>query len=119
MPVIETAVDLRSDAARANRAAWDALKSELARRRAAVAKGGPKRARERHLARGKLLPRERVLRLVDPGSPFLELGPLAAHGMYEDDIHGAGLITGIGRVGGREAMIVCNDSTIKGGTYYP
>ncbi|MFL5147585.1 MAG: carboxyl transferase domain-containing protein, partial [Microvirga sp.] len=119
MPVIETAVDLRSDAARANRTAWDALKSELARRRAAVAKGGPKRARERHLARGKLLPRERVLRLVDPGSPFLELGPLAAHGMYEDDIHGAGLITGIGRVGGREAMIVCNDSTIKGGTYYP
>ena len=119
MPVIETAVDLRSDAAQANRAAWDALKSELARRRAAVAKGGPKRARERHLARGKLLPRERVLRLVDPGSPFLELGPLAAHGMYEDDIHGAGLITGIGRVGGREAMIVCNDSTIKGGTYYP
>ena len=60
-----------------------------------------------------------MLRLVDPGSPFLELGPLAAHGMYEDDIHGAGLITGIGRVGGREAMIVCNDSTIKGGTYYP
>src|SRR5215212_2209259 len=119
MPVIETAVDLRSDAARANRTAWDALKSELARRRAAVAKGGPKRARERHLARGKLLPRERVLRLVDPGSPFLELGGLAAHGMYEDDIHGAGLITGIGRVGGREAMIVCNDSTIKGGTYYP
>src|SRR3954464_4766626 len=119
MPVIETAVDLRSDAARANRTAWDALKSELARRRAAVAKGGPKRARERHLARGKLLPRERVLRLVDPGSPFLELGPLAAHGMYEDDIHGAGLIHGTGRVGGREAMIVCNDSTIKGGTYYP
>ncbi|MFL5225800.1 MAG: carboxyl transferase domain-containing protein [Microvirga sp.] len=119
MPVIETAVDLRSDTAQANRAAWDALKSELADRRAAVAKGGPKRARDRHLARGKLLPRERVLRLVDPGSPFLELAPLAAHGMYEDDIHGAGLITGIGRVGGREAMIVCNDSTIKGGTYYP
>src|SRR3954471_5648591 len=119
MPVIETAVDLRSDAAQANRAAWDALKSELADRRAAGAEGGPKRARERHLARGKLLPRERVLRLVNPGSPFLELGPLAAHGMYEDDIHGAGLITGIGRVGGREAMIVCNDSTIKGGTYYP
>ena len=78
MPVIETAVDLRSDAARANREAWDALKSELARRRAEVAKGGPKRARERHLARGKLLPRERVLRLIDPGSPFLELSPLAA-----------------------------------------
>src|SRR3954453_2702581 len=119
MPVIEPAVDLRSAAAQANRAAGDALKSELADRRAAVAKGGPKRARERHLARGKLLPRERVLRLVDPGSPFLERGGLAAHGMYEDDIHGAGLITGIGRVAGREAMIVCNVSTIKGGTYFP
>src|SRR5829696_3060801 len=119
MPVIETAVDLRSDAAQANRAAWDALKSELARRRAAVAKGGPKRARERHLARGKLLPRDRVMRLIDPGSPFLELGTLAAYGMYEDDINAAGVITGIGRIAGREAMIVCNDSTIKGGTYYP
>src|SRR4051794_16345493 len=119
MPVIETAVDLRSEAARANREAWEGLRRELLERRAAVAEGGPKRARERHLARGKLLPRERVLRLVDPGSPFLELGGLAAYAMYEDDIHGAGLIAGIGRVAGREAMIVCNDSTIKGGTYYP
>ena len=84
-----------------------------------MAEGGPAKARERHLARGKLLPRERVTRLLDPGAPFLELGALAAHGMYEDAIHGAGIITGIGRVEGREVMIVCNDSTIKGGTYYP
>ena len=71
------------------------------------------------MARGKLLPRERVMRLLDPGSPFLELSPLAANGMYDDAIHGAGLITGIGRVEGRECVIVCNDATIKGGTYYP
>ena len=70
-------------------------------------------------SRGKLLPRDRVMRLIDPGSPFLELSPLAAYGMYDDAIHGAGLITGIGRVEGRECVIVCNDSTIKGGTYYP
>jgi 3-methylcrotonyl-CoA carboxylase beta subunit len=117
--VIQTAADVRSDAAQANRAAWRALTEELQARRAAVAEGGPRRARERHLARGKLLPRERVMRLLDPGSPFLELGGLAAHGMYDDAIHGAGLITGIGRVMGREVMVVCNDSTIKGGTYFP
>src|SRR5208337_1332728 len=87
--------------------------------RAEAAAGGPARARERHLARGKLLPRERVMTLIDPGTPFLELSPLAANGMYEDAIHGAGIITGVGRVSGRECVIVCNDATIKGGTYYP
>ena len=81
--------------------------------------GGSERARERHVGRGKLLPRDRVMNLIDPGSPFLELSPLAANGMYEDAIHGAGLITGIGRIEGRECVVVCNDSTIKGGTYYP
>src|SRR6187397_1505238 len=95
------------------------LVSELQARRAEAALGGPARIRERHLARGKLLPRDRVMRLLDPGSPFLELSPLAAFGMYDDAIHSAGLITGIGRVEGRECVIVCNDSTIKGGTYYP
>jgi 3-methylcrotonyl-CoA carboxylase beta subunit len=119
VPVIATSVDLTSDAAKANREAWAALAEELRERRTTVAAGGPPRARERHLARGKLLPRERVMRLLDPGSPFLELGSLAAYGMYDDAIHAAGLITGIGRVMGREVMIVCNDSTIKGGTYYP
>ncbi|HEX4043762.1 MAG TPA: carboxyl transferase domain-containing protein [Xanthobacteraceae bacterium] len=96
-----------------------ALIAELEARRGTAAQGGPARARERHLARGKLLPRERVMTLLDPGVPFLELSPLAANGMYDDAIHGAGLITGIGRVSGRECVIVCNDSTIKGGTYYP
>jgi 3-methylcrotonyl-CoA carboxylase beta subunit len=119
VPVIATSADLTSEAARANRAAWAELAEDLQAKRQAVAEGGPAKARERHLARGKLLPRERVMRLLDPGAPFLELGSLAAHGMYEDAIHGAGIITGIGRVEGREVMIVCNDSTIKGGTYYP
>ncbi|MBB4041923.1 3-methylcrotonyl-CoA carboxylase beta subunit [Microvirga flocculans] len=119
MPIIATSADLTSDTARANRAAWAELARDLQAKRQAVAEGGPAKARERHLARGKLLPRERVTRLLDPGAPFLELGALAAHGMYDDAIHGAGIITGIGRVEGREVMIVCNDSTIKGGTYYP
>src|SRR5215475_3962762 len=101
-----------------NRAQMHALIEELDRRRAEAAEGGPKRARERHLERGKLLPRSRVMHLIDPGSPFLELSPLAANNMYEDAIHGAGLITGIGRIEGRECVVVCNDSTIKGGTYF-
>ena len=79
----------------------------------------PTALKERHIARGKLLPRDRVMRLIDPGSPFLELSQLAAWDMYGDDIHGAGLITGVGRISGRECVIVCNDATIKGGTYYP
>ena len=112
-------IDKSSDEFRANAAAMAALVEELKRRRAEAAAGGPPRARERHIERGKLLPRDRVMRLLDPGSPFLELSPLAAFRMYDDAIHGAGLITGIGRVEGRECMIVCNDSTIKGGTYFP
>ncbi|MBV8792560.1 MAG: methylcrotonoyl-CoA carboxylase [Pseudolabrys sp.] len=96
-----------------------ALVTELQTRRSAAAEGGPPRSRERHLARGKLLPRDRVMTLIDAGTPFLELSPLAADDMYEDAIRAAGLITGIGRVAGRECVIVCNDSTIKGGTYYP
>src|SRR5689334_24926332 len=96
-----------------------ALAEELARKRAEASLGGPARSRERHTARGKLLPRERVTRLIDPGTPFLELSPLAANGMYEDAIHAAGIITGIGRIEGRDCVIVCNDATIKGGTYYP
>src|SRR5580700_4426688 len=96
-----------------------ALVAGLEAQRAKAAEGGPPQARERHLARGKLLPRERVMTLIDPGTPFLELSPLAANGMYDDAIHGAGIITGVGRIAGRECVIVCNDSTIKGGTYYP
>jgi 3-methylcrotonyl-CoA carboxylase beta subunit len=116
---ITSGIDCKSKEFRANQEAMRALIAELEARRGTAAQGGPARARERHLARGKLLPRERVMTLLDPGVPFLELSPLAADGMYDDAIHGAGLITGIGRVSGRECVIVCNDSTIKGGTYYP
>ncbi|MEO9220771.1 MAG: carboxyl transferase domain-containing protein, partial [Mycobacteriaceae bacterium] len=84
-----------------------------------AALGGSERSRQRHLDRGKLLPRERVDTLLDRGSPFLELSPLAAHGMYDEDAPGASLITGVGRVSGRECVIVANDATVKGGTYYP
>ena len=119
MPVIPTALETSSEGARTNRAGWAELRSALAGAREQAAAGGPHRARERHVGRGKLLPRARVAHLLDPGTPFLEIAPLAAHGMYEGDIHAAGVITGIGRVSGREVMIVCNDATIKGGTYFP
>ena len=112
-------VDTQSKEFRANAAHMQALVRQLAEKRAEAAAGGPQRSRERHTARGKLLPRERVLRLIDPGTPFLELSGLAANGMYEDAIHAAGIITGIGRIEGRDCVIVCNDATIKGGTYYP
>jgi 3-methylcrotonyl-CoA carboxylase beta subunit len=119
VPVIKSKVDLNSVEAQANRASWAELTQELQQRRATAALGGSEKSRQRHTARGKLLPRDRVMRLLDPGSPFLEIGSLAAFGMYDDDIHAAGMIAGIGRVEGREVMIVCNDATIKGGTYYP
>ena len=96
-----------------------ALAAELRARVAEAAQGGPEKHRERHVARGKLLPRDRVARLLDPGSPFLEIGQLAACDMYKGEVPGAGMIAGIGRVSGRETMIVCNDATVKGGTYYP
>jgi len=108
-----------SDEFENNTAAFEALNAELQAHRDKAALGGPEAARERHLARGKLLPRDRVRKLLDPGSAFLEMSPLAAHGLYEGDVAGAGIITGIGRVSGRECMIVCNDATIKGGTYFP
>jgi 3-methylcrotonyl-CoA carboxylase beta subunit len=116
---IGTQIDGNSAEFRANAGRMRALVAELQAKRAEAAFGGSERARERHVGRGKLLPRDRVMNLIDPGSPFLELSPLAANKMYDDAIHGAGLITGIGRIEGRECMVVCNDSTIKGGTYYP
>jgi len=119
LPRIGSSIDRNSAEFRGNAEKMGTLVAELHRRRGESAQGGPARSRERHLSRGKLLPRDRVMNLIDPGSPFLELSPLAANGMYDDDIHGASLITGIGRVEGRECAIVCNDSTIKGGTYYP
>ena len=116
---IVSSINTASEEFKANRAAFDGLIAELDARHAEASDGGPPAARERHTARGKLLPRERVRRLIDPGSPFLELSPLAAFGLYGGDVPGAGLITGVGRVWGRECVIVCNDATIKGGTYFP
>jgi 3-methylcrotonyl-CoA carboxylase beta subunit len=103
----------------ANQIAHAALADDLDRQFARVLAGGGTKAADKHTARGKLLPRDRVRRLLDRGSPFLELSPLAAHGMYDDQAPGAGIITGIGRVSGREVVIVCNDATVKGGSYYP
>jgi 3-methylcrotonyl-CoA carboxylase beta subunit len=117
--VLGSSIDAQSADFKANAEAWQVLAGELRARRAEAALGGNEKTRERHVKRGKLLPRERVMRLIDPGSPFLEMSQLAAFGMYGGDIHGGGVITGIGRVSGREVMIVCNDSTIKGGTYLP
>lgn len=119
MATLKSQISPSSDEFEANAAAMAGLLEDLAAKRAEAAQGGPEKSRERHIGRGKLLPRERVMRLIDPGSPFLELSPLAANEMYGDAIHGAGLITGIGRIEGRECVIVCNDATIKGGTYYP
>jgi 3-methylcrotonyl-CoA carboxylase beta subunit len=119
LAILSSAIDTGSAEFRANAENMGALTAELQARRAQAALGGSDKSRERHVGRGKLLPRERVIGLIDPGSPFLELSPLAAHGMYDDAIHGAGLITGIGRIEGRECLVVCNDATIKGGTYFP
>ena len=101
--------------AQANSALRDQLRSDVAK----AALGGSEKSRERHVSRGKLLPRDRVRRLLDPGTPFLELSQLAANGLYGEDIPGAGIISGIGQVEGRQVMIVANDATVKGGTYYP
>jgi 3-methylcrotonyl-CoA carboxylase beta subunit len=119
MAVLTSSISESSKDFKANSALMAGLVDELAAARAKTAGGGPERSRERHLKRGKLLPRDRVMQLLDPGSPFLELAPMAAWEMYGGDIHAAGVITGIGRVEGRECMIVCNDATIKGGTYFP
>ncbi len=119
MSVLASVVDRQSAAFRANEVHNRALVAELRGKVGSAAMGGPAAARERHVARGKLLPRERVVGLLDPGSPLLEIGALAADGMYGGDAPGAGLIVAIGRVSGREAMIVANDATVKGGAYFP
>jgi 3-methylcrotonyl-CoA carboxylase beta subunit len=119
VPKIKSSISVTSEEFAANTAAMRALVADLAEKRAEAASGGPERLKERHTARGKLLPRDRVLRLIDPGSPLLELSPMAAYGLYSRDIHAAGIITAVGRISGRECVIVCNDATIKGGTYYP
>jgi len=118
-PVLDTKLALDSEVFRANAAHNRALADGLRAKVAAAARGGSDASRDRHVGRGKLLPRDRVERLLDPGSPFLEVGQLAANGLYGDEVPGAGIIAGIGRVSGRQVMIACNDATVKGGTYYP
>lgn len=119
MSVLKSMISTSSAEFQENAAAMQSVVDDLREQVAKAALGGPERARDKHLSRGKLLPRERVRQLLDPGSPFLEFSQLAAHGMYGDDIHAAGIITGIGRVNGTECVVVCNDATVKGGTYYP
>ncbi|XDF34957.1 carboxyl transferase domain-containing protein [Paracidovorax avenae] len=117
--ILESRLNPRSADFQANASAMRTLVQDLRDRAAQVALGGSEAARAKHTARGKLLPRDRVRELLDPGSPFLEIAPLAALGMYGDEAPGAGLIAGIGRVSGVDCMVVCNDATVKGGTYYP
>ncbi|VVD69571.1 MULTISPECIES: carboxyl transferase domain-containing protein [Pandoraea] len=119
MPILESKLNPRGEEFARNAATMQTLVDDLRERIAQLSGGGGEAARKKHVARGKLLPRERVQQLLDPGSPFLELSQLAAIGMYHDDAPGAGIITGIGRVSGQECVIVCNDATVKGGTYYP
>ncbi|MGH8668261.1 MAG: carboxyl transferase domain-containing protein [Burkholderiales bacterium] len=119
MGILHTQINARAAEFRANAERMQSLVKDLRDKVAMVAMGGDEAARKKHLDRGKLLPRERVRTLLDPGSPFLEVGQLAAWGMYGGDVHSASMICGIGRVSGRECVIVANDATIKGGTYYP
>ena len=124
MPLLDSQLNARSADFQANASAMRALVDDLNTQIAKVALGGGEAARAKHTGRGKLLPRDRVQMLLDPGTPFLELSPLAAMGMYpdrdgSDSAPSAGVIVGIGRVSGVDCMIVCNDATVKGGTYYP
>jgi len=119
MAILESKLNTTSSEFRASVVAMQTLVDDLRAKVVELAQGGGEEARQRHLSRGKLLPRERVQRLLDPGTPFLELSQLAAYGMYGNAAPGGGVITGIGRVSGQECMVVCNDATVKGGTYYP
>jgi 3-methylcrotonyl-CoA carboxylase beta subunit len=119
MTVLKSQISISSETFRANRAGMIEAIRVVEEAALQAANGGGATARERHIARGKMLPRDRIATLIDPATPFLEIGTTAAYGMYGDDAPAAGLITGIGRVRGRDCMIVCNDATVKGGTYYP
>src|SRR5690606_10095094 len=118
MPVIRSIVDKTAAAFLRNEEAMRKLVDDLRARNQEAALGGSEEARARHTARGKLLPRDRIARLLDPGAPLLELSRLAADGVYEDPVPAAGILTGIGRIAGRHCVIVANDATVKGGTYY-
>jgi 3-methylcrotonyl-CoA carboxylase beta subunit len=119
METLRTRADPADPTFRDNDSAQRALVAELKQRLATAALGGPEKSRERHIARGKLLPRERVDQLLDEGSPFLEISPLAANGIYDDEAPGAGVVAGVGLVHGRPVIVISNDATVKGGTYFP
>ncbi|EWY39699.1 methylcrotonoyl-CoA carboxylase [Skermanella stibiiresistens SB22] len=119
MTIIKSAIDTRDPAFADNAEAMRGLVADLRGKVHEVKQGGGAKARDRHLSRGKLLPRDRVRTLLDPGTPYLEFSQLAAHGVYAEPIHAAGILTGIGRVAGRECVIIANDATVKGGTYFP
>ena len=119
MSIIKSKLNTRADDYRANVAAMQALVDDLREKTALVSKGGPEEHRKKHIARGKLLPRERINGLLDPGAPFLELSAMAGWGLFNNEVNSGGVVTGIGRVQGVECMIVANDATVKGGTYYP
>src|SRR5438270_6570208 len=119
MSVLTSQIQTRTEEFRANMERMQALVAELREKTAQAALGGPEAARQKYKSREKLFVRERIDLLVDPGAPFLEFSPLAANGMYGGDVAGAGIVTGIGPIGGQECVIVANDATVKGGTYFP
>src|SRR3984893_4567247 len=119
MTVLPTALDRRSEGFRGNMAAMQAVVADLREKSAVIALGGDEASRKRHQGRGKLLARERIRLLLDPGSPFLELSAFAAYQMYDGAVPAAGIVTGIGRIAGRECVVIANDATVKGGTYFP
>ena len=119
MSVLKSSINTRSPEFQANAEALRGLVGDLRDKAAEVALGGGAAARDKHTARGKLLPRDRVNHLLDPGTPFLEIGQMAAYGMYGNEAASAGVIAGIGRVKGLECMIVANDATVTGGSYFP
>ncbi|MEA2329258.1 MAG: 3-methylcrotonyl-CoA carboxylase beta subunit, partial [Thermoanaerobaculia bacterium] len=119
MEPLESHLDTKSDDFRRNSAALQSLVDELNRRVEIARQGGGPKYVERHKEQGKMPPRERIAALLDPRTPFLEFSPLAANGMYDDDAPAAGIITGVGRIQGRECLIIANDATVKGGTYFP
>src|SRR6185369_9995845 len=119
MTILKSSISTESEEFRRNAELMGSLVADLRDKASVITLGGDDKARKKHLERGKLLPRERIRVLLDVGSPFLELSQFAAHGMYGGDVPAAGIITGIGRVAGRECVVVCNDATVKGGTYFP
>ena len=119
MPVIKSLIEAKSSEFQENHAYLSSQVRDFENQQQRIALGGGEKARSKHTERGKLLPRDRITALLDPGSPFLELSSLAAHGMFDDQAPCAGIITGIGRIHGTEVIVVANDATVKGGTYFP